>query len=133
MPNTGELLTICKQEWCYFGNGLFRAAKNPELTRNPETLRAHKIKQGFFTPAVVSDIGRKLVGHYFILTQDELNEWDADPEAFSNDECGDSWKYSLRVSIKAIKIFPFFFFGLIACYVLKDNFNKTVLLIMYFF
>lgn len=67
------------------------------MTKNPERLRAYEIKQSVLTPVVISDICRKLVGHYFVLTQDELDIWDADPEAFSNDECGDSWKYSLRV------------------------------------
>lgn len=77
----------------------YKAAKIPELTKHPETLRAHQIKQSFFQPERVSDICRKLVGHYFILTQEELDMWDADPETFSNDEGGDSWKYSLRVSL----------------------------------
>lgn len=79
--------------------GEFKASKIPEMTKHPETLRAHEIKQDFFKPEIVSDICRKLVGHYFILTKDELEMWDADPEAFSNDESGDSWKYSLRVSV----------------------------------
>lgn len=103
----------------------YRAAKNPELTRNPETLRAHKIKQGFFTPAVVSDIGRKLVGHYFILTQDELNEWDADPEAFSNDECGDSWKYSLRPSMDTVFVSIFHEFRDILTPVILEMISTT--------
>ncbi|CAH1127188.1 unnamed protein product [Ceutorhynchus assimilis] len=78
----------------------YRAAKIPEMTKNPETLRAYTIKQSFFNPNLLTDICRKLVGHYFILTQDELDTWDADPEAFSNDESGDSWKYSLRPSME---------------------------------
>lgn len=76
----------------------YRAAKIPEMTKQPDTLRAHQIKQAFFQPQTVSDMCRKLVVHYFVLTQDELDMWDSDPETFSNDECGDSWKYSLRVS-----------------------------------
>lgn len=75
----------------------YRAAKIPEMTKHPDTLKAYQIKQTFFQPQTVSDMCRKLVVHYFILTQDELDTWDSDPEAFSNDECGDSWKYSLRV------------------------------------
>ncbi|KAJ8915196.1 hypothetical protein NQ315_015419 [Exocentrus adspersus] len=80
----------------------YRAAKIPEMTKHPETLRAHQIKQTFFQPQTVSDMCRKLVVHYFILTQDELDMWDTDPEAFSNDECGDSWKYSLRPSMDTV-------------------------------
>ncbi|KAJ8961664.1 hypothetical protein NQ318_021262 [Aromia moschata] len=80
----------------------YRAAKIPEMTKHAETLRAHQVKQTFFQPQTVSDMCRKLVMHYFILTQDELDMWDTDPEAFSNDECGDSWKYSLRPSMDTV-------------------------------
>lgn len=86
----------------------YRPAKIQENTKNPDTLVAHHIKQNFFTPEVITDICRKLVGHYFILTQDELDAWDADPEAFSNDEwCGDTWKYSLRPSMDTVFITVF--------------------------
>ncbi|CAH1155509.1 unnamed protein product [Phaedon cochleariae] len=74
---------------------------NPDVM-NPETLRSYEIKKMFFQPHTVSDMCRKLVGHYFILTQDELDSWDADPEEFSNDESGDSWKYSLRPSMDTV-------------------------------
>nr|XP_023029960.1 importin-11 [Leptinotarsa decemlineata] len=80
----------------------FKAAKMIEKTKHPETLRAHQMKLMFFQPETVSDMCRKLVGHYFILTQDELDLWDAEPEEFSNDESGDSWKYSLRPSIDTV-------------------------------
>ncbi|VEN37849.1 unnamed protein product [Callosobruchus maculatus] len=80
----------------------YKAAKVQEMTRNQETLRAHHLKVAFFTPERLADMCRKLVGHYFILTQDELAMWEADPETFSNDETGDSWKYSLRPSIDTV-------------------------------
>ncbi|KAG5887314.1 hypothetical protein JTB14_006458 [Gonioctena quinquepunctata] len=80
----------------------YKAAKILERTKHPDTIRAHQIKEMFFQAETVSDMCRKLVGHYFILTQDELDLWDADPEEFSNDESGDSWKYSLRPSIDTV-------------------------------
>ncbi|CAG9854440.1 unnamed protein product [Phyllotreta striolata] len=67
-----------------------------DTSKYPETIKAQKMKQAFFQPDRVSDMCRKLIGHYFLLTQDELDMWDSDPEEFSNDESGDSWKYSLR-------------------------------------
>lgn len=76
----------------------YRAGKPVKIALTPEGSRGYANIQSFFTPDAIADICRKLVGHYFVLTQDELDAWDADPEAFSNDECGDSWKYSLRVS-----------------------------------
>nr|CAI5838056.1 unnamed protein product [Callosobruchus analis] len=85
----------------------YKAAKVPEMTRNQETLRAHHIKVAFFTPERLADMCRKLVGHYFILTPEELAMWEADPETFSNDETGDSWKYSLRPSIDTVFVTVF--------------------------
>lgn len=76
----------------------YKTSKYSDSKYYSDTLRANKIKQDFFQPDRVSDICRKLIGHYFILTQDELDTWDSDPEDFSNDESGDSWKYSLRPS-----------------------------------
>lgn len=75
----------------------YKPAKVLEMTKHEETLQAYQTKQDFFRPETVSDMCRKLVGHYFILTKDELETWDDDPEGFCNDETGDSWKYSLRV------------------------------------
>ncbi|KAL1492056.1 hypothetical protein ABEB36_012554 [Hypothenemus hampei] len=80
----------------------YRSPKVPEMTKNPESLRAFEIKQGFLNSEIVSDIGRKLVGHYFLLTHEELKIWNSDPEAFANDESGDSWKYSLRPSMDTV-------------------------------
>lgn len=68
------------------------------MCKHPETLRANEIKIGFFQTNILTDICRKLVSHYFILTQEELEMWNADPETFAIDESGDTWKYSLRVS-----------------------------------
>lgn len=79
----------------------YKSAKS-DMSKYPDTMRAQKIKQAFFQPDRVSDMCRKLIGHYFILTQDELDMWDSDPEEFSNDESGDSWKYSLRPSTDTV-------------------------------
>lgn len=75
----------------------YKPAKILELTKEPETLRAHQIKTAFFQPSTLTEMCRKLVSHYFLLTQDDLDMWDTDPETFANDEVGESWKYSLRV------------------------------------
>lgn len=77
----------------------YRPAKVVELTKDPLTIRAHQIKINFFQSNTLAEICKKLVSHYFILTQDELDMWDNDPENFANDEAGESWKYSLRVRI----------------------------------
>lgn len=33
-------------------------------------------------PDTLSEIGRRLVLHYFLLSQEELEIWDTDPEEF---------------------------------------------------
>lgn len=69
------------------------------MTKEPETLRAHQIKMNFFQLNTLTEMCRKLISHYFILTQDDLNMWESEPETFAIDEVGDNWKYSLRVSL----------------------------------
>jgi hypothetical protein len=51
-------------------------------TKELGTLRAHEIKMAFFTADTLTEICRKLVTHYFLLTYDDLELWDSDPESF---------------------------------------------------
>uniref|UniRef100_A0A668USW8 Importin-11 n=1 Tax=Oreochromis aureus TaxID=47969 RepID=A0A668USW8_OREAU len=77
-------------------NDAYKPAKNIDDSK-PESLEAHKIKTAFFTHPTLTEIGRRLVSHYFLLTEEELAMWEEDPESFAVEETGgDSWKYSLR-------------------------------------
>ncbi|MBN3312396.1 IPO11 protein, partial [Atractosteus spatula] len=77
-------------------NDAYKPAKNIEDSK-PETLEAYKIKTAFFTYPTLTEIGRRLVSHFFLLTEEELTMWEEDPESFAVEETGgDSWKYSLR-------------------------------------
>lgn len=77
-------------------NYAYKPSKNFEDS-SPETLEAHKIKMSFFTYPTLTEICRRLVSHYFLLTEEELTMWEEDPEGFTVEETGgDSWKYSLR-------------------------------------
>ncbi|GAB0099223.1 importin-11 [Sergentomyia squamirostris] len=58
--------------------------------------QATKAKEDFFTPQRLSYICERIIMHYFILTQSELDAWDEDPESYASDEGGDSWKYELK-------------------------------------
>uniref|UniRef100_A0A8C6TS83 Importin-11 n=1 Tax=Neogobius melanostomus TaxID=47308 RepID=A0A8C6TS83_9GOBI len=79
-------------------NDAYKPNKNIEDSK-PESLEAHKIKTAFFTHSTLTEIGRRLVSHYLLLTEEELAMWEEDPESFAVEETGgDSWKYSLRVS-----------------------------------
>ncbi|XP_078405147.1 importin-11 isoform X1 [Cetorhinus maximus] len=77
-------------------NDAYKPAKNIKDSK-PETLEAHKIKIYFFNYSTLTEICRRLVSHYFLLTPEELSMWDEDPESFAVEEAGgDSYKYSLR-------------------------------------
>lgn len=77
-------------------NDAYKPAKNTEASK-PETLEAHKIKISFFNHSTLTEICRRLVSHYFLLTPEELSMWEEDPEGFAVEEAGgDSYKYSLR-------------------------------------
>nr|XP_006134494.1 importin-11 isoform X1 [Pelodiscus sinensis] len=77
-------------------NYAYKPSKHVEDS-SPETLEAHKIKTSFFTYPTLTEICRRLVTHYFLLTEEELTMWEEDPEGFTVEETGgDSWKYSLR-------------------------------------
>lgn len=56
----------------------------PPSDSKPESLEAHKIKTAFFTHPTLTEIGCRLVSHYFLLTEEELAMWEEDPESFGN-------------------------------------------------
>ncbi|TWW60576.1 Importin-11 [Takifugu flavidus] len=62
-------------------NDAYKPAKNIDDSK-PESLEAHKIKTAFFTYSTLTEIGRRLVSHYFLLTEEELTMWEEDPESF---------------------------------------------------
>lgn len=79
---------------------------NSYLTYVPDSLAnetdvpvAVAAKKEFFTPIRLNYICEKVIMHYFLLTKQDLELWDDDPEAFASDEGGESWKYALRVSL----------------------------------
>ncbi|KAF7694787.1 hypothetical protein HF521_006510 [Silurus meridionalis] len=77
-------------------NAAYKPAKNIEDSK-AENLEAHRIKSDFFTHSTLSEMCKRLVCKYLLLTQEELNMWEEDPESFAVEETGgDSWKYSLR-------------------------------------
>lgn len=74
----------------------YKPAKVIEDTKEPGTLRAYEIKKQFLDANVVTVMCRKLITHYFLLTEQDLLLWDSDPETFVTNEGGESWKYNLR-------------------------------------
>lgn len=75
----------------------YKPCKVVEETKNPQTLEAFRIKSNFFTSSVLAGMCHKLISHHFLLTPEDLEVWDSDPEGFCMEvEGGESWKYSLR-------------------------------------
>ncbi|KAL8559005.1 hypothetical protein ACOMHN_039761 [Nucella lapillus] len=79
---------------------LFCNAYKPSRTNKDECsevcLEAKRVLAEFFTFNTLSEVCRRLVSQYFLLTTDDLTAWEADPEEFCQEGGGDSYKYSLR-------------------------------------
>lgn len=80
----------------------YKPAKIPEETGNVLTLKAYQSKQEFFSEQVLTEICTKIVTHYFVLTSEDLDYWNNDPENFGYDDTGESWKYSLRPCVETM-------------------------------
>ncbi|XP_067628973.1 importin-11 [Eurosta solidaginis] len=61
----------------------------------------HIALSNFFINERLCYICDKIITHYFLLTQMELDQWVEDPEAFAQDDSGESWKYALRPCIES--------------------------------
>lgn len=46
------------------------------------TVEAHKIKTDFFTLPVLSEICQQLLSRYFLLSENDLEIWENNPEEF---------------------------------------------------
>ncbi|KAF2368699.1 Importin-beta N-terminal domain [Trinorchestia longiramus] len=81
----------------------YQVNKIIEETKSPEALQAYKIKSEFFTNSVLEQICHRLITQYFLLSRDDLEVWESDPEMFCTEvEGGDSWKFSLRPATECL-------------------------------
>ncbi|XP_013113259.2 importin-11 [Stomoxys calcitrans] len=70
---------------------------------NSQDLEIRSSLETFFTEERLSYMCEKIITHYFILTQIELDLWLEDPEEFAQDDSGgDTWKYALRPCIETL-------------------------------
>jgi len=58
----------------------------------------HVIENEFMTPETTAKLAEILITKYMRLTEDDLEEWDSNPEGWALEEEADSWKYQVRVS-----------------------------------
>lgn len=56
------------------------------------------LKQQFSTSEFINRCLKHLVQHYLILSPENLELWDEDPEEFVQQEDADHWEFDLRVS-----------------------------------
>lgn len=59
----------------------------------------HIIENELMTPETTAKLAEILITKYMRLTEDDLEEWDSNPEAWALEEEADSWKYQVRVSL----------------------------------
>ncbi|EDW10618.1 importin-11 [Drosophila mojavensis] len=64
---------------------------------------ASQTQSKFFSVERVTYLCEKIVTHYFLLTPEELAEWQQDPESYGQDDGGgDAWKYELRPCVESL-------------------------------
>ena len=51
-------------------------------TKEPVTLEAYRIKLEVFSAEAVTLMGRQLIEHYLLLSQEDLHLWETNPEEF---------------------------------------------------
>lgn len=74
-----------------------------------------EILKSFFTNERLGYIVEKLLMHYFLLTPNDIEKWENDPETFVGDEGGDSWKYDLRACTEAFYLSLFHKYHAVLC------------------
>jgi hypothetical protein len=74
-----------------------------------------EVLKNFFTNERLSYIIDKLLMHYFLLTPNDIEQWENDPETYVADEGGDSWKYDLRACTEAFYLSLFHKYHTVLC------------------
>jgi len=78
----------------------YRPAKQIELTKDPATVEAYRLKMSLLTPDTLRTLTRCLICEYFPLKPEDLAAWDDDPEDFVSEDGGDSWRFSLEPCVE---------------------------------
>ncbi|XP_023328884.1 importin-11 [Eurytemora carolleeae] len=85
----------------------YKPPKNMIDTKEEATLEAHALKSEFFQLNTVTEICRRLISDYLLMTKEDLELWGEDPEEFACEETGDSWKYCWRPCCEAVFVTVF--------------------------
>ncbi|KAF9164301.1 hypothetical protein DFQ27_002603 [Actinomortierella ambigua] len=79
-----------------------KTLKDPQFILNdkdPEPVVVqcrHIIENEFMTPETTAKLAEILITKYMRLTEDDMDQWDSDPEGWALEEEADSWRYQLR-------------------------------------
>ncbi|KAF9434480.1 Importin-11 [Entomortierella beljakovae] len=79
-----------------------RTLKDPQFIlsdKDPEPVVVrcrHIIENEFMTAETANSLAEILITKYMRLNQDDLEEWDSNPEGWAIEEESDSWRYQLR-------------------------------------
>ncbi|PIK48319.1 putative importin-11, partial [Apostichopus japonicus] len=74
----------------------YKITRAMEDSKQAAAMEAEKTTSGFFTNDVLTEMAKCLLSHYFLLTEEDMQLWESDPEGFVGDEGGESWKFSLK-------------------------------------
>ncbi|XP_065837165.1 importin-11-like [Oscarella lobularis] len=96
-----------------------------EAPPNPLVIQAFQVKLAYFNYSSLVDLCHRLVTRYLPLTQEELDDWDCNPEDFAIQETGEAWKYSLRPCVEALFVSLFSEFRLSLCSTLVDMIKQV--------
>lgn len=94
---------------------LLNSSGNIYSSTNEADTSLTEILNNFFTKERLGYIVEKLLMHYFLITPNDMEHWENDPETFVSDEGGDSWKYDLRSCTEAFYLALFHKFHKILC------------------
>lgn len=72
------------------------------LRRELASKKSYEIKGQFFTKELLKEIIMWLVTRYFLLTNEDLELWNNDPENFAIDDSRDSWKYNIGACTESL-------------------------------
>jgi len=64
---------------------------------DPNACLAQQLLQAFFTPERLLELSRHLILRFLILTQEDLREWEENPEEFIKDDELDAWQDNPKV------------------------------------
>ena len=71
-----------------------------EETKNCPSVQAHQTKIDFFQQSTVEEICKCLISQYLLLSKDDLELWDSDPEQYGEFEFQISMEYENQFHIK---------------------------------